>query len=168
MYKHWAVVIALGAMMMAATLWTSCGDDEGADTGVADTGGGGGKDVGGGGTPDSGGVEPGPCDDVETGTECEGGYCVGTKCYETCDAVGEDCAAGACYFLDIDQFVCAKAGEKTAGEECDEGFVNDCEAGTACVDMDGGGTSYCFIVCEDTCDAGECTDTEGGFFVCVE
>jgi len=170
MFKHWAVVIALGTMMLAATVWTSCGDDEGADAGAADTGGGGGggKDTGGGGTPDGGGTVN-PCLAAEFGSPCEGGYCASTVCAPSCDTVGDLCDDGACFSLGFeDKAVCAEAGDLVEGDECEA--INECETGLTCLDG-GDGTAYCWLVCADTADCTDpqtCEDSGLGFSLCME
>ncbi|MFV8749435.1 ribulose phosphate epimerase [Nannocystaceae bacterium ST9] len=73
-------------------------------------------------------------------------------CQAQCDPLAQDCAAGhGCYFAS-DQFLClATSGEGVpAGEPC--GFLNDCAAGSACIDAsvlpDCLDSSCCSAFCE--------------------
>ena len=108
------------------------------------------------------------------GTTCTGGHCLeatgGTfDCTADCTTVGDTCKQtdgtdGTCYLWGTkDQFGCLATGTKATGEAC--GTASDCVAGDQCLDQ--GGTKNCYLVCTDTCDTGDCTDTDLGFKVCI-
>lgn len=166
----WVVAVCL--CMSGAVYFAGCGDDAATDAGTggggggSDVGGGGGSDVGGGGGSDAGGGEE--C--TAEGDACEGGTCFAETggalaCYLSCDVVGDACDSGTCYFVGeaTGEFYCGETGTIDVGDEC--ATATDCVEGVQCLEQ--GGTMTCYQICTDTCDAGDCTDTELGFNVCV-
>jgi hypothetical protein len=74
-------------------------------------------------------------------------------CFDTCDPIADDCAAGLC-FPRYDAFVCidVEPGGQPQGTACD--FAQDCVAGTTCVAAeatgDCGGVGCCSSYCDLT------------------
>jgi hypothetical protein len=144
-------ILGVFAVLSLAVYFAGCSDDATADAGTA---------------------APAAC--AKEGDKCTGGTCLaetgGTfACYAECTVVGDTCkqtdaSDGTCYLYGAkDQFACMATGAKATGEAC--GTMSDCAAGNQCLDQ--GGTKNCYLVCTDACDAGDCTDTELGFKVCV-
>lgn len=53
-------------------------------------------------------------------------------CLPSCDPLAQDCEIGSCYGHENREFLCEPTGTLGVGEAC--GFVNDCVAGSVCVD----------------------------------
>jgi hypothetical protein len=151
----------LGFALLIAAAFFACGEtkDE-ADTGMA----------------------PLTCDGKKTGDPCTGGLCyardcdAGTICLPYCTNTGVACDAGGVHA------VCSPFGD--AGlwctpfvpkglygcglvpyDPCSSDPQTGCPPGQQCLEYEG--TMTCFLICTDTCDAGDCTDTGFGFSVCV-
>lgn len=99
-----------------------------------------------------------------TGSPCTAGKCESSG--DNCTKVGATCGGGDGCYYDGSGPVCMTAGTKDIGDSCSD--INECKAGSTCLDQ--GGVMNCYGVCPspNTCTGGgECTDTELGFKVCV-
>lgn len=145
-------------LILVACEISACSSDEAVDAGV-----------------DAG--DPRSCDGKDAGEACGEGLCFSSGdcdaemlCYPGCEQVGASCSNGTCYMIGHGKFNCAPTGTKTAGDSCGgSDRCNpdqiECAAGVQCLEL--GGVMNCYEVCIDTCDAGECVDTELGFSVCM-
>lgn len=81
-------------------------------------------------------------------------------CVEQCDPLAQNCPLGQGCYVSGETLICAATTSNIpAGEPC--GFINDCEPGTACYNVDACGGACCTPFCDVNGNDAECAVLPG-------